>query len=443
MRQHYLRVAFFGLLAISIIMLGISYVTAEPPVQYQSDISGSEVAPSNNNWTVFTSHGFTQTTNSSLTAIGDDGRVQYFNNTYHTYMDVDPSPEGKYTVQYVAVEQLPAEECGGARICYKNIIERVNITTDETTRLYEEVRPGPTQHDPRWHDVDRVNETHYLVGDIQHDAVTLMNISNQMIVWEWRAQSHYSTRSGGDFPETWTHLNDVEVLPDGRFMASMRNQDEVVFLTRSGGVQEKWTLGEDGNHSILYEQHNPDYIPRSEGGPAVIVSDSENDRVIEYERQNGQWEQTWVWQDEQMNWPRDADRLPNGHTLITDTSGGRILEVNASGDIVWSVSVKSPYEAERLGTGDESQNGPAASSTRLESKTVERTAKQGLWPQFRAQFTDWLPAKLIHGIAFVTPYWMGFEQVGLVALAFVTLVSWIFLEIWWSGWKFRNPVVRQ
>lgn len=142
-------------------------------------------------------------------------------------------------------------------------------------------------------------------------------------------------------------------------MLSMRNMDEVVFVEPGEGVDESWTLGDDGDHSILYEQHNPDYLPRERGGPAIVMSDSENNRVQEFRREDGAWTRTWQWRDARLQWPRDADRLPNGHTLIVDSHGDRVLELDRKGAIVWNVTFGMPYDAERLGTGSESTGRPS------------------------------------------------------------------------------------
>ena len=53
-----------------------------------------------------------------------------------------------------------------------------------------------------------------------------------------------------------------------------------------------------------------------------------------------------------LDWPRDADRLPNGNTLITDSRNGRIIEVTPSGEVVWSYGgLKVPYDADLLPDG--------------------------------------------------------------------------------------------
>ena len=49
----------------------------------------------------------------------------------------------------------------------------------------------------------------------------------------------------------------------------------------------------------------------------------------------------------------DADRLPNGNTLITDYSKKEVLEVNAAGEVVWRISTAdNAYGAIRLLDGN-------------------------------------------------------------------------------------------
>ncbi|MFB6311875.1 MAG: hypothetical protein ABEH64_11930, partial [Salinirussus sp.] len=61
-------------------------------------------------------------------------------------------------------------------------------------------------------------------------------------------------------------------------------------------------------------------------------------------------------------WPRDADRLPNGHTLITDSLNQRVLEVTRDGELIWSTTMAAaPYEADRLPIG-ETQGVPHATT---------------------------------------------------------------------------------
>jgi hypothetical protein len=89
----------------------------------------------------------------------------------------------------------------------------------------------------------------------------------------------------------------------------------------------------------------------------VLVADSGNNRVVELHRTDGgEWQIAWYLTGANgipFSWPRDADRLPNGHTLVTDSANQRIVEVNESGGLVWSYETPLvPYEAERLPVGE-------------------------------------------------------------------------------------------
>jgi hypothetical protein len=301
----------------------------------------------------------------------------------------------------------------------------VNLTTGNVTRLYS--RTVPDFGTDNVHDADLIDGgERVVVADIADpDRIYIANLSTGETVWEWRAIERFDPDSGGDYPEDWTHLNDVEYLDNGLVMASIRNQDQVVFLRPGHGVVENMTLGSDGAHETLYEQHNPDYIPPENGGPAVLVADSENNRIVEYERtENEEWQRTWLWRNADMQWPRDADRLPDGNTLITDTHADRIIEVNRTGTIVWSARFPGPYEAERLDTGPESEGGPSASRADLESRNVGSGPLNALL----YGFLSLVPPIVLHGIMFALPNWASpLGAAGTLVVA-ATLVIWLLVE---------------
>ncbi len=373
-----------------------------------------------------------------LAAFAPDGSVFYYEDDHTRYWDVDPVEGTEHTVEFVYADHLSADECD-SEVCTRNGVERVNLSTGERTDVYSRITPG--KHSTRWHDVDRIDEDRLLVADIAEDRVYIVNTTTELIEWEWGAQTDYDVESGGPFPDDWTHLNDVEwVEIDGRevVMVSLRNQDQVVFIDPERGLLEDWTLGEDGDHDTLYEQHNPDYIPPEQGGPAVLVADSENGRVVEYQREGGEWTQSWTWTDDRMQWPRDADRLPNGHTLITDSNGDRVLEVDEDGEVVWSATVGFPYESERLGTGDESSGGESAARLDLPSRTEADAENESTV----SRAAGLLPPKVENAVSYVFPRWMGLvESTALVALL-AALAWWATLEYRWAdrSLKVRSPL---
>lgn len=409
---------------------------AEPTAEPQSPTSDSRA------WTVVTTQGFYTGTHpgardvADLLAFDADGRVVYQNSTYDVYFDVDPVPGTRSTVEYVAAKRLGGDDCT-QDTCSLNLVVRLNLSTGNVTRVYAVVTP---QYDTgRWHDVDRVNETHLVVADIVFDRVYMVDFRPDEIVWQWSASEEYHITAGGG-PGDWTHVNDVEVLEDGRIMVSLRNLDSVVFLEPGRGLIETWTLGADDTHDVLFEQHNPDYLPPERGGPAVLVTDSENNRVEEHRRLDGDWVLSWAWRDRALQWPRDADRLPNGHTLIADTLGDRIVEIDTEGSVVWQVEVGRPYDVERLGTGDESAGGWAAGSVVEAAPPAENQGPvNGGVVLF---FKDLLPGPLVNGLLFVSPPWFGFTDLLLSArllldLALLGLLEWHWSDLSIRGWLRR------
>ena len=439
------RGCFAVLLLFSCGLVGFGYAKWTV-IEGGADVMGSgaeSVAPANGTTVITTS----MQGNNRIVAYAPDGSVMYYNDSYAVYDDVDPSPKGTHTVTYVATEYLDREECDATEACTRNVIRRVNLSTGATERVYSRVTSRSQNH---WHDADRLGPHRWLVGDIAHDRAFVVNATTGVERWSWNAQSGFPLESGGMFPGDWTHLNDVERLPDGRFMLSLRNQDQVAFVDPRTGLQENWTLGADGNHSVLFEQHNPDYVPKARGGPAVVVADSENNRIVEYRRENGSWVRTWTWRDTELKWPRDADRLPNGHTLITDTNGGRVIEINERGEVVWEVNVEGPYEAERLNTGDESAGGPSAVRADLRSRTAGTTVEARTYPIWErvaddavAAWSEAIPSRVLNPVLYVLPPWIGVVELGGVALFVAAAAAWSAAEFYWSRYRLRIGVTTE
>ena len=439
------RAFFVGCVLFSVALVGFGFVKWST-IEGGADVLGSgadPVAPANGTTVITTS----MQGDNRIVAYAPNGSVLYYNSSHLIYDDVDPSPHGKRTITYLATEWMDRSECGATEACSRNVIERVNLTTGETERIYSRVTAQSQNH---WHDADRIGPHRWLIADIAHDRAFVVNATTGVETWSWSAQDAYHVRSGGIFPGDWTHLNDVELLPDGRIMLSLRNHDAVAFVHPERGYRTNWTIGADGNHSRLYEQHNPDYIPASRGGPAVVIADSENNRIVEYQRTDGDWRRTWQWNDTELRWPRDADRLPNGNTLITDTNGGRVIEVNERGEVVWKVTVEGPYEAERLGTGDESAGGPAAARAGLESRTVTGTAEARDNP-FLEEIADdavelWaksVPSTVSNPLLYVLPPWIGIVELGGLLFLPVGLLGWGAAELYWSSYRLRLPLSKR
>jgi len=403
-------------------------------------VSTGSVADAEHVTVVATQGFYVSDEDAELVAVDADGNVLYYNDTYRAYFDVDPVDARAYTVEYVAAQHHTGPQCAPveSQVCTRNVVERVNLSTGETTRVYAELTSRV--YSSRWHDVDRVNDTHLAVADIVNDRVYVVDTRSGETTWQWNASQRFARDQGGRSGD-WTHINDVEVLDDGRVMVSVRNMDQVVFVEPGEGANDSWTLGTEDDYEVLYEQHNPDYIPAERGGPAVLVSDSENNRVVEYQRANGAWERAWQWRDARLQWPRDADRLPNGHTLVVDSHGDRVLELDENGATVWNVTIGLPYDAERLDTGDES-TGPAWRSMHGQAGHDGDGSPPG--PSDRAVLfaKSLLPNVVVNGLLYVSPSWIRFVDLLFAAGLLVDLFAWGTLELYWSRLSLRDLLGR-
>jgi hypothetical protein len=408
----------------------------------RSNVTAVGTVPENATLTVVATQGFfVSDENAELAVFTDRGRIVYHDDRYEVYFDVDPVPGTERTVEYVAAAQIAGENCGDidSHWCTRNVVERVNLTTGTIQTVYAEL--NPEIYGTRWHDADRINETHLVLANINTDTVDIVDTRSGTVTWRWHASELYDRSQGGEEGD-WTHVNDVEVLADGRFMVSVRNMDEVIFLRPGDGVLETETLGTDEAHDVLYEQHNPDFIPAERGGPAVIVADSENNRVVEFHWDDGAWVPVWRWRDARMQWPRDADRLPNGNTLVVDSHGDRVMEVARNGSIVWNVQVGMAYDAERLGTSDESAGGRAyaGASDRGDPRAgpVAASAAGGFTDRAVIGLKDLLPSVAVNGLLYLAPSWVRFTDL-LVASALLATIAIRTGFAWrWSGRSARG-----
>ncbi|EMA55587.1 arylsulfotransferase family protein [Halococcus salifodinae] len=215
------------------------------------------------------------------------------------------------------------------------------------------------------HDVDLINGDQLLVANmreyngssgVSNDRLFVYDRGTDEVIWEWRFREHYPNSTDGGFSEDWSHVNDVDKIGDGKYLASPRNFDQTIVIDRSTG-NITMRLGQDGELGTLFEQHNPDYLESENGTPTILVADSENDRIVEYARVDSPgndtgWKRTWELSGG-FNWPRDADRLPNGNTLVTDSLNHRVVEVTPTGEVVWEYSAPwAPYDAERLSAAE-------------------------------------------------------------------------------------------
>ena len=246
------------------------------------------------------------------------------------------------------------------------------------------------------HNADRLPNGNTLISDTGHDRVIEVDATGT-IVWD----SDAITLGDGsvlDYP------NDANWLPDDHLLITDRDNHRVIEIARDGAIV--WQFGETGvpgnDDSHLGGPHNADRL--SSGN--TIIADSLNDRILEIAPDGTiVWRYppsspsltpplrpatSEYWGSERrlssrayrnqasgsvsnplgldtslrsysagaglgpfLDWPRDADRLSNGNTLIADSRHDRIIEVTPTGQMVWEYDdLELPYDADRLSNGN-------------------------------------------------------------------------------------------
>jgi hypothetical protein len=187
------------------------------------------------------------------------------------------------------------------------------------------------------HDGDKIN------GDYLLERTT-----DGKTVWEWRAWEHmepedYPITSPSDARSEWTHGNGIAELPDGNILLSFRNISTVVRINRQSGSIE-WKLGAPP----LSGQHAPTPLPNGnillfDNGPfradtgaqpfsrALEINPNTKQIVWKYQDGTGPGSNHFFFSSRISN----AQRLPNGNTLINEGLYGRLFEVTTDGDVVW------------------------------------------------------------------------------------------------------------
>jgi hypothetical protein len=162
-------------------------------------------------------------------------------------------------------------------------------------------------------------------------------------VWEWRAWEHLDPAKDlitgvQDNRSEWTHGNAIVELSDGDLLVSFRNISTVIRIRRQTG-EIIWKLGAPP----LAGQHAPTPLANGnilifDNGPHRLDQSFPYSRVLEINPATNKI--MWKYQEANIyNFysPRisNAQRLPNGNTLINEGFFGRFFEVTTEGDVVW------------------------------------------------------------------------------------------------------------
>jgi len=163
------------------------------------------------------------------------------------------------------------------------------------------------------------------------------------IVWEWQSWEHLDPAADGitaiqDNRTAWPFANGFCELPDGNVMLSFRNISTVVMIDRRTG-KIYWKLGAPP----LSGQHAPTILPNGrillfDNGPHRLDEATPFSRVLEIDPATKNI--VWKYQETPVSnffspYISNAQRLPNGNTLINEGWFGRFFEVTPEGAVVW------------------------------------------------------------------------------------------------------------
>ena len=432
----------------------VSAVTYEPNAQ--SNLQRGNISSPANGTTVVSVQGYTFQGDTNpkkparLVSVGDRGGTQWtYNSTERGawFFDVDPLENGNLLVS------SPRD---GSTVVYE-------LDPDTRERVWEERFDIEDTHD-----VDRLSEDELVVANMREwndteagkgsdDRIFVYNRTTDEITWEWYFRDHYPSNTDGGMNDDWSHVNDVDVIGDDRLLLSPRNFDQAVVVDMET-KNITMRLGSDDDYSVMREQHNPDWMVSDNGTPTIVVADSGNNRIVEYAYENGNWTQTWNVGGNTLNWPRDADRLPNGNTLVVDTLNHRVVEITPTGEVVWEYyATWGPYDAERVAYGDESTNGPTirdlnASGTYAITGSANLTVGSGENGGFATRMQATFAGTLVeepmdefarqwsHVTPWLRPIWMGGWDFVWTIGAVVVLLGWGLTELVVNRRRLANGV---
>jgi hypothetical protein len=156
------------------------------------------------------------------------------------------------------------------------------------------------------------------------------------------------------FGRDWTHANAVAFSEDlESVFISVRNLNRIYKVRLDRGTAE-WIMGDGGDFGggLFSHQHDPQPL----GPGRMLLFDNGLHRMgadaysraveIAYDEEARAAGLVWEYREEPDFYSSvggDADRLPNGNTLVTDSMNARIIEVTPDCRRVWELTLPFPY----------------------------------------------------------------------------------------------------
>jgi len=215
-------------------------------------------------------------------------------------------------------------------------------------------------------------------GDMYGDYLVEMTTAGRAI-WEYRIWEHLDPEIDRitaiqEPRDLWTNGNGLAELPNGDIVVSFRTISTIIIIERKTGTIT-WKLGAPP----LCGQHAPTPLANGnllifDNGPHRLDHPMPFSRAIEVEPTTKRivWEYRENRESDFFS-PRisNAQRLPNGNTLICEGDFGRLFEVTAGGEIVWEYI--NPY----FGGHPTAQNNRIFRAYRYSAEEIARARATG------------------------------------------------------------------
>jgi len=225
--------------------------------------------------------------------------------------------------------------------------------------IFEITRAGDlvwSHQDPEAsHDADRLanSNTLYNRGWAAKGEAAAVEVSPEgKTVWSWDGVAAFDRPPFADVDrDGWMHVNSLTRLAGGNTLISIRNFNTVVEVDRGGQVVWSITFRSRGGKGFPATEgeikgsanHEPELLDNGN----LLLALRRPHRFVEVDRQNEYI--VWEWQHPDghraLRTNREANRLPNGNTLVS--SQDRLYEVTRGGEIVWQVNAPTEGDNRR------------------------------------------------------------------------------------------------
>ena len=166
------------------------------------------------------------------------------------------------------------------------------------------------------------------------------------VVWEWFVYDHLDPEEDCICPlehrQEWTHGNSIEEFDNGDILTCFRYPSIVVIIDKKTG-DIKWKWGKDE----VFHPHNPTILDNGnillyDNGPHRHDSYLDYSRCVEVNPKTNkiEWEYKCSPTTEfYSSVCASCQRLPNGNTLVCESTKGRFFEITYEGELVWEYMV--------------------------------------------------------------------------------------------------------